>query len=794
MALMNARLQIGDLYVRNPPLSHGCQYTFRELVMSLQQDDELVASINQVLAAQRSREHGGKWLTALKNHIAQIQQADEAVFRSIDFQQMLWDSGVVAATGQGFIPTREFWTDAAIIKRLWAVRNLEDSLERATFAQELQRLWNEVVEEIQRTGSRVPRLKLARVFAALQPRHFTTLADGRTLDSVGKLMHVGRLRDGRVLLNQRILDRLDSVWSRVEIQPDEPVDLVRMTLPWLLFKGEGVQVDDDSVTSSEATDGVSRLQPLPASRRRRGMLAIAGFVPSVLAMLQFVKDGCSREDFREHIRALNPKLSASSINTNINALIAEWGVLRAEGNDLTLTSRGMVFLESGETDEVSDWLLTQILGFDNLLYSLRHGPREQRALIEELQEVNPGWKTNFAPTALIGWLRAMGLVESTNDKRLALTDLGQTWAKQIHWKPEKLEITPTNGQVSVFVETGSSSAFSRPDVEEICERFPPGLAFDKQLIARLDAALWSHKRRHFAVLSGLSGAGKTQLARCYGRALRHQHSETAGDGIYILPVQPGWHDPTPLLGYVNPLNTERYVRTGFLNFLLDAVRDPEQVYTVVLDEMNLSHPEQYLAPLLSAMETGDQIELHAQDDDVDEVPPKVFYPSNLLIIGTLNMDETTHGLSDKVLDRASVIEFWDIDIARFPGWETAGEDTGQMAGLSHDQLNELKTVLVDLGAALSPVRLHFGWRTVDDVIGYVRAASAGGLIEFREAVDQAVYGKILPKLRGEDSPTLRTALGKLQQVLARHDLQMSLAKVGQLSDDLSRMGSARFWR
>src|SRR5690606_26371507 len=209
-----------------------------------------------------------------------------------------------------------------------------------------------------------------------------------------------------------------------------------------------------------------------------------------------------------------------------------------------------------------------------------------------------------------------------------------------------------------------------PTLDSIIATFPDNIAFGPQLVARLHAGLWSHPRRHFAVLTGLSGAGKTLLALCYAKGLWARQPEQ--DGWYVVPVQPGWHDPTSLLGYVNPIDNEVYVRTGFLDFLLRAHADPDRPYTVLLDEMNLSHPEQYLAPLLSAMETGGDIELHALGDEVGDVPARVPYPENLVLIGTVNMDETTHGLSDKVLDRASVIEFWDIDVDGFPGWKTTG--------------------------------------------------------------------------------------------------------------------------
>ena len=140
--------------------------------------------------------------------------------------------------------------------------------------------------------------------------------------------------------------------------------------------------------------------------------------------------------------------------------------------------------------------------------------------------------------------------------------------------------------------------------------------FPAELVAQLDAGLWANERRHFAVLTGLSGAGKTLLARTYGRAV------AGGDEshVYVVPVQPAWYDPSPLLGYVDPLKSDHYEKTGFLRFLMQADANPAKPYTAVLDEMNLSRPEQYMAPLLSAMETGGTIPLHGEGKAIDGVP------------------------------------------------------------------------------------------------------------------------------------------------------------------------------
>jgi 5-methylcytosine-specific restriction protein B len=203
--------------------------------------------------------------------------------------------------------------------------------------------------------------------------------------------------------------------------------------------------------------------------------------------------------------------------------------------------------------------------------------------------------------------------------------------------------------------------------------------------------------------------------------------------------------------------------------------------------MNLSRPEQYLAPLLSAMETGDAVDLHSEGDVHDGVVRRIPYPSNLVIIGTVNMDETTHGLSDKVLDRAHTLEFWDIDITEYECW-----DKTKLEQADNDRL---RAVLGELMAALQPARLHFGWRVIDDVVDFLaRNHEHGGQMEFAAAIDAIVYAKIVPKLRGDDSPRFRLALAETKKVAERHQLRRCLTKLAELEHDLATTGSARFWR
>ena len=313
------------------------------------------------------------------------------------------------------------------------------------------------------------------------------------------------------------------------------------------------------------------------------------------------------------------------------------------------------------------------------------------------------------------------------------------------------------------------------------------LIFDQEMVESLHLGLWANDRRHFAVLTGLSGTGKTQLAIEYAKALTGQHADSNRQ-ICKLAVQPGWHDPTPLLGYVNPLAENRYTGTDFLRFLIRAGKDRSQPHVCVLDEMNLSHPEQYLAPILSAMEIEHgSIELHGGDADEYGIPSSIHYPDNLVLIGTVNMDETTMGISDKVLDRAFTLEFWDVDVDRWPGWESTS-----LGDQDRDATMEILTRLME---TLSAARLHFGWRVIEEVVRFMeQRQSQSAELSVSDALDRVIYAKILPKLRGDDSPRFRNALKDCRTALNESNLTCSARKVDELIEDVEQTGSFRFWR
>lgn len=271
----------------------------------------------------------------------------------------------------------------------------------------------------------------------------------------------------------------------------------------------------------------------------------------------------------------------------------------------------------------------------------------------------------------------------------------------------------------------------------------------------------------------------------------------------FLSVRPDWRDSRALLGYHNPL-LGSYEWTDFLRFVLRAAenfRGPEAgriAWFVILDEMNLAHVEYYFADLLSVLESGrdhdgwtrEAIRIERPDptDDQDdaEVPPATIHlPPNLYIIGTVNMDETTHAFSPKVLDRAFTIELSQVDFTRYPprmatgGGALTGDERasllrdfsrhGRFVGIDKaeiaevlDDYPEIRMWLQNLNVQLARSRIQFGYRVFDEIAAFVDAyRSLLPESSLHEAFDLAVLMKVLPKFSGSAARLERPLLSVL---------------------------------
>ncbi|MCB9726598.1 MAG: hypothetical protein H6748_21305 [Spirochaetaceae bacterium] len=751
----------------------------------LKTKEGLAAAVESIRSDRSYTARREEWAGRLAKVISTVRSANEATRATLEFQQMLWEDNNVAAIGMGTVKIEDALANEGF--RTWlAARSLEPLPEdRAARPAALRQFFDELIERLSEFADRNAHLKVYRVLAVLYPGELTTLAARSKLYELASAM--GAPRGGHPI------DRHAYVLSRFREAIGEPDsdDLslaMWLGLPWHVY-ARVVQTDKDEPTVEETDLGVKeKLIPLSAARRQRGMLSVGGGLPMIIGTLEVVRDGATREEVIDHFRTEFPDYKDNSLSNVVALLRRTFNVIEFRDGKYVLTKRGEALLDSEDPDDLSDWLLTHILGLDMGLVCLREGgPLPHSEWLKEIQKANPGWTTLFAPNAISSWLRAFEVVRRI-DGIVSLTSRGKDWAGQIHWEPEALPVSDDADEGAVVPEeiNARNGPVALPAFPEIQRRISAAGHFPDQLVAELHAGLWAHPRRHFAILTGLSGSGKTLLAREYAKAIAPQGGDV-GKHLCTVAVQPAWYDPGALLGYVNPLRGDSYFRTRFLEFLIAASNDPEQPYVAVLDEMNLSHPEQYLAPLLSAMETGARIILHSEGDLFDGIPTSIPYPSNVVIIGTVNMDETTHGLSDKILDRAFTMEFWDIDLDSYPRWGTRA--------LAKDDEAKARAALNALMTALKPARLHFGWRIVDDVLDFLQATSADGVPLTTEiALDRVIYAKVLPKLRGDDSPRFQDALRDVIDALGNNGLVASKAKVEELKRDLDATGTARFWR
>lgn len=220
-----------------------------------------------------------------------------------------------------------------------------------------------------------------------------------------------------------------------------------------------------------------------------------------------------------------------------------------------------------------------------------------------------------------------------------------------------------NGPVHTF-------ASDRLTLRELCEKFrsylqyryDTPLYYDEDKIRTFIAGFASSR---LMILEGLSGTGKTWLPRAFMQFITKDSVEVKA---LEIPVQSSWKDRNDLLGFYNDFK-KQYKETEFLKALYTALHDPNTIYLIVLDEMNLSRIEYYFADVLSVMEKPMkdwEIELisdYASLDSSEGTWPKCIHHgkirilNNVWFVGTANKDDSTFLISDKVYDRSTVIEF-----------------------------------------------------------------------------------------------------------------------------------------
>jgi deoxyadenosine/deoxycytidine kinase len=345
------------------------------------------------------------------------------------------------------------------------------------------------------------------------------------------------------------------------------------------------------------------------------------------------------------------------------------------------------------------------------------------------------------------------------------------------------------------------------------------------------------KTKPFILLAGISGTGKSRLARtlayktCPKGELRKDPKKPGN--FELIPVRPNWHDSSELMGYVSRINGEKYITTSFLQFIAKAWKNIDIPFFLCLDEMNLAPVEQYFAEYLSIIETRqvqeseivtdfliarssfENQELYSQllrelglDNDSDFVNG-ISIPNNLVVIGTVNMDETTHSFSRKVLDRAMTFEMNIVDLNAgldnsqndwtYPpeyinSKQVLGEVTsGAEVVNNFSESQEVIDFLLKINDTLEGTPFKVAYRVRDEFLIYCYYSSLNSKTNdwLTIALDEMTSMKILSRIEGDESRTGKV-LKKLQEIL-NTDFKKSNAKIKEMETRLQSSGYTSFW-
>jgi len=319
------------------------------------------------------------------------------------------------------------------------------------------------------------------------------------------------------------------------------------------------------------------------------------------------------------------------------------------------------------------------------------------------------------------------------------------------------------------------------------------------------------RTKPFILLAGISGTGKSRMVRelARGTCPRYVAGTTTDHPLYdekkpgnfkSIAVRPNWHDSTELLGYVSRITgSDVYQVTDFVKFLCSAWRYEQEgvPFFLCLDEMNLAPVEQYFAEYLSMIESRQKVGGKIVTDPlitfkndailgqvVTDVYPELSQseqdkyfnqfkaaggipiPSNLVVMGTVNMDETTFSFSRKVLDRAMSFELNEVDmkggLTQNPniGFGSLPESTAKPvlvkgheayaeSDSSKDICDKVVAYLTEINGLLDGTPFKIAYRTRDEAMIYCIERLRVGTVGLAQALDEITSMKILSRIEGD---------------------------------------------
>ena len=331
------------------------------------------------------------------------------------------------------------------------------------------------------------------------------------------------------------------------------------------------------------------------------------------------------------------------------------------------------------------------------------------------------------------------------------------------------------------------------------------------------------RTKPFMLLAGISGTGKSRIVRKLAQAtvtkeIQLKYNEKfvsenfdeekwelhRPENFELIQVKPNWHNSMDVIGYLSNMNGAHYEFTLFVKFIVKAWCNPTVPFFLCLDEMNLAPVEEYFAEFLSAIESrgfengeymtdpiikpfdefGNGVSvsmINSLNDSLKEAMGSdvenhlrtkgLTLPPNLIVIGTVNMDETTFSFSRKVLDRAMSIEMNEVNYNSFLD-DATDDELKAIVEEFGEELNELlvkrhihaKEVVADLDKASDVIKyletinnllegtpFKLGYRAANEALIYLQSTIDFGIDNFAQAMDNFTLMKILSRIEGDES-------------------------------------------
>ncbi|MCQ2422964.1 MAG: AAA family ATPase [Lachnospiraceae bacterium] len=309
------------------------------------------------------------------------------------------------------------------------------------------------------------------------------------------------------------------------------------------------------------------------------------------------------------------------------------------------------------------------------------------------------------------------------------------------------------------------------NLNQICEDFRNFAASKLQLYYELEDIrrfVSGFAVSHLMVMQGLSGTGKTSLATAFGEYLHNRST--------VISVQPMWKERADVIGYFNEF-TKRFSESPLLKKLYEA-RYTDEIYIIVLDEMNIARVEYFFADFLSLMELAPEQRYMEVTSDSWPKDPALFengffrIPENVWFIGTANNDDSTFAISDKVYDRAMVMnlnkkaspfgsENTDGTKLSFSFFKKLTEDAVRTFSLSEQSLENVAEIDRFLQESF---HITYGNRIRKQMGEYVSIYMACGGTEW-DGLDDFLSKKVFRKLENQNPVVIARAADAIEEKL-----------------------------